>query len=102
MERTALARARRTGLVRNAALVLGARGSTEAIEGLIARLDDRSEDPSVRASAAWALGRIGSSDAKTALARHSNDCETLVRDSVARALEHAKLITNQTSEGRGE
>ena len=55
---TALARAKRVGLLRNAALVLGARRSPEAVAPLAARLDDDREDPIVRASAAWALGRI--------------------------------------------
>ena len=50
---TALARAKRAGLLRNAALVLGTNGSTEAIAPLATRLDDGSEDASVRASAAW-------------------------------------------------
>ena len=99
---TALARAKRVGLVRNAALVLGTRGSGEAIEPLAALLDDSSEDPSVRASAAWALGRIGTIRALSALERHCADPETLVGDSARRALKHAKVIKTQTNEGRGE
>ncbi len=59
---TALTRAKRAGLLRNAALVLGARRSLEAVAPLAARLDDDGEDPIVRASAAWALGRIASDD----------------------------------------
>ena len=86
---TALARAKRVGLVRNAALVLGSRRLTDAIAPLAGRLDDRSEDPSVRASAAWALGRIGTSDALTTLERHRDNPEPLVRDSVRHALEKA-------------
>ena len=62
---TALSRSKRAGLLRNAALLLGRRGSTEAVPVLIERLDD--EDPTVRASAAWALRRIGTAEALVAL-----------------------------------
>jgi epoxyqueuosine reductase len=55
---TALERARRGGLLRNAALVLGGRGpaAAAAIPALTVRLDD--PDPIVREAAAWALDRI--------------------------------------------
>jgi epoxyqueuosine reductase len=82
---TALARAKRAGLVRNAALVLGTGRAPEATAPLAARLDDRHEDASVRATAAWALGRIGTDEAKSALETHHDDPEPLVRDSVRRA-----------------
>ena len=99
---TALERARRAGLVRNAAIVLGTNGSIDAVAALIARLDDCSEVPSVRASAAWALGRIGTSEAQTALEWHRNDPDGSVSDTVGRALEHAKAVSNQKLESRGE
>ena len=98
---TALARAKRAGLLRNAALVLGTNRSTEAIAPLAARLDDGSEDASVRASAAWALGRIGTNDALSALARHQDDPEPLVRHSARRALKPAPVTPGETSEDRG-
>ncbi len=97
----ALARAKRAGLLRNAALVLGTKGAIEAIAPLVTRLDDCSEDATVRAAAAWALGRIGTSDALIALARHRDDPENLVRDSARRALEQAAMLSNPTSEGEG-
>jgi epoxyqueuosine reductase len=53
---TALKRAKRAGLVRNAALVLGARGVLEAVPSLKRLLDD--PDPTVRWAADWALRRI--------------------------------------------
>ena len=53
---TALWRAKRSGLVRNAALILGTRRAIEAIPALESLLED--DDPTIRASAAWALGRI--------------------------------------------
>jgi epoxyqueuosine reductase len=99
---TALGRAKRAGLVRNAAVVLGTRGVVEAIPPLVARLDDLSEDASVRAAAAWALGKIGSSDAMTALARHRDDPDSIVRDTVCPALERADDASRQTKEGRGD
>jgi epoxyqueuosine reductase len=99
---TALARAKRAGLVRNAALVLGTNGVIAAVAPLVARLDDGSEDAVIRASAAWALGRIGTSDAIAALGRHDDSPEPLVRDSARRALEHASARSNEPSEGRGD
>ena len=75
--------------------------STEAVAPLAARLDDGSEDPSVRASAAWALGRIGTSDALTALARHHDDPEPLVRDSARRALEQAHATSAKRAKAGG-
>jgi epoxyqueuosine reductase len=91
---TALSRSKRAGLLRNAALVLGARGLTDAVAPLAARLDDHAEDPTVRASAAWALGRIGTSDARAALARHGDDPEPVVRSSVESALAHDQTRPN--------
>jgi epoxyqueuosine reductase len=63
---TALARAKRSGLLRNAALILGARGVVEAVPALIRRLDD--DDPVVRGAAEWALKRIDAPEAREALA----------------------------------
>jgi epoxyqueuosine reductase len=82
---TALKRAKRSGLLRNAALVLGTRRLVEAAEPLAGRLDDVREDAVVRASAAWALGQIGTDLALAALRRHHDDPDPLVRDAVSRA-----------------
>ena len=75
-----------TGLVRNAALVLGSRRLPEAVPALAERLDDHQESPVVRASAAWALGRIATEPARAALEQHRDDDEPLVTEAVARAL----------------
>jgi epoxyqueuosine reductase len=68
LSHTALARAKRAGLVRNAALVLGSRRAHQAVPALTARLDDAAEDPVVRESAAWALAQIDTAEARAALA----------------------------------
>jgi epoxyqueuosine reductase len=56
---TAMRRATRSGLRRNAAVVLGNLRDESALPALGAALDDA--DPVVRGHAAWALGQIGSS-----------------------------------------
>ena len=53
---SAMSRAKRAGLLRNAALVLGNRRDATAVPALQRALDD--EEPSVRVAAAWALRRI--------------------------------------------
>jgi epoxyqueuosine reductase len=79
-------RPKRAGLLRNAALVLGARRLAEAVAPLAARLDDPDEDSLVRACAAWALGRIGRGEAVATLDRHRHDPDQLVREAVNSAL----------------
>jgi epoxyqueuosine reductase len=51
-------RAKRRGLARNAAMVLGNVGTTDDLSILVAALED--PEPLVAEHAAWALGRIGS------------------------------------------
>lgn len=53
---TAMRRATRSGLRRNAAVVLGNRGDDAALPALVAALAD--DDAVVRGHAAWAIGRI--------------------------------------------
>jgi epoxyqueuosine reductase len=55
--RTALWRARRGGLLRNAAIVLGNRGDAHAVPALERALED--PEPAVREAAGWALSRLG-------------------------------------------
>jgi epoxyqueuosine reductase len=86
---TALARSKRAGLLRNAALVLGTRRLPQAVAPLAERLADPLEDLGVRVAAAWALGRIDTEEARAALADHRDDSDALVRDAVRRGLDGA-------------
>jgi epoxyqueuosine reductase len=84
---TALSRAKRSGLLRNAASVLGARGeaAAAAVPALADLLDD--PDPVIRASVARALGQIASPEAIEALEAHRHDEEDpLAREAIQRAL----------------
>jgi epoxyqueuosine reductase len=58
---SALKRAKRSGLLRNAALVLGSSRRADAIPALRIGLSD--DDPTIRASCAWALRTIGTPEA---------------------------------------
>jgi epoxyqueuosine reductase len=67
LQGSALRRARRTGLTRNAAIVAGNAGAADLVPALVRRLRD-DPDAVVRAHAAWALGRIGDGVSRQALA----------------------------------
>jgi epoxyqueuosine reductase len=69
---TAVTRAGRQGLSRNAAVALGNRGAPGDVEALAESLA-REPDPVVRAHAAWALGAIGTPDALTTLNSRSGE-----------------------------
>jgi epoxyqueuosine reductase len=64
---TPLWRAKRRGLLRNAAIVLGNRPTPQAIPALIRGLND--EEPLIRGACAWALGRHPNSAARESLNR---------------------------------
>lgn len=68
---SAMKRAKRRGLARNAAVVLGNVGSSDDVPALMTALRD--EASLVRGHAAWALGRLGSSVAATALRERLDD-----------------------------
>jgi epoxyqueuosine reductase len=63
---TSLARTRRRGLLRNAAIVLGNTGNPAAVPALRHALADR--DPLIREHAAWALGMLATPEAAESLA----------------------------------
>ncbi len=65
---TPLLRAKRTGLLRNACVVLGNIGSSDALP-VLSRLMDNEPEALIRGHAAWALGRISSKPARDVLSR---------------------------------
>ncbi len=81
---TAIRRARRSGFLRNVAIALGNWGAPEAVPALVRALGD--SEPLVRGHAAWALGRIGTQGARSALAKR---LETEADDWVRAELEAA-------------
>jgi epoxyqueuosine reductase len=66
--KSAVARTRRRGLLRNAAVVLGNTGNRDAVAVLARTVADEIE-PLVRSHAAWALGQLGGASARTTLER---------------------------------
>ncbi|MDG3005373.1 tRNA epoxyqueuosine(34) reductase QueG [Paludisphaera mucosa] len=64
---SAMGRAGRVGLVRNAAVALGVAGRVDAAPALAARMADRDEHPAIRDAAARALGRLDAPTAPEAL-----------------------------------
>lgn len=62
---TPLARPKRAGLLRNAAIALGNARNPQALPALVAALNDG--EPVVRGAVAWALGRLGDESARQEL-----------------------------------
>jgi epoxyqueuosine reductase len=82
---TPLWRARRRGLLRNAAIVLGNCPAPAALPGLLLGLDD--PEPLVRGACAWAVGQADHSSARGALAaRNSMESDMAVRAEIAASL----------------
>lgn len=77
VKRTALRRVTRDTLARNAALALGNARDSAAVPHLVRAL---AEHPSaiVRAHAAWALGQLGTGEARAALERAASDSDPSV------------------------
>jgi epoxyqueuosine reductase len=83
--RTPLWRAKRRGILRNAAIVLGNRPTTDAIPALIRGLNDC--EPLVRGACAWALGRFPQSVARRALElRQHAETDAVVQGEIEAAL----------------
>ena len=83
---SAVKRAKRRGLLRNVAVVLGNTRNPDAIAPLTRSIEAESE-PLIRSHAVWALGEIGGSAARRALERALRDRDTAVRREAAAALE---------------
>jgi epoxyqueuosine reductase len=81
---TAFSRARRKGMARNAALVLGNLRDEAHLDLL--ELGARDDAWEVREACAWALGRFGSSRAERAIDHMRSDAHDVVRETVTRAL----------------
>jgi len=82
---TPLLRARRRGLLRNAAIVLGNRPTSDHLPALTRGLGDH--EPLVRGAAAWALGRLGTSAAHAALRdRLACEADPVVRSEISSSL----------------
>lgn len=77
---TPMSRARRAGLLRNAAIVLGNRGDQGAVPVLLRVLED--QEPLIRGAAAWALGQLGDSKVRQMLEqrRTGESDETVVHE----------------------
>jgi HEAT repeat protein len=70
--------------------VIGLSGDTREI-GFVARVADEATDPVVQAEAAWALGRIGGTDAVAPLIAMVSDPDHSVRHTAADALDGTAL-----------
>jgi epoxyqueuosine reductase len=66
--KSAIKRAKRRGLLRNASVVLGNTGNRDAVAALTQVLE-REPEALVRSHAAWALGELGGRSARHALER---------------------------------
>lgn len=84
--RSAVKRAKRRGLLRNAAVVLGNTGNRDAVAALAQTLASEPETI-VRAHAAWALGRLGGAQARRALERgRTRESDPAAREEIELAL----------------
>lgn len=83
--KTPLWRAKRRGVLRNAAIVLGNQRAEAALPALARGLNDI--EPLVRGACAWALGRLGNSAARVVLAkRQAVEIDADVRSEIAATL----------------
>jgi epoxyqueuosine reductase len=82
-------RAKRRGFLRNVAVALGNLRSREAVPALLCALND--DEPLVRGHVAWALGRIGSSEAVSGLTQRLRvENDAAVRAEINNALQESR------------
>ena len=85
---SAIKRAKRGGLLRNVCVALGNWGAEEAVPVLVRALDDA--EALVRGHAAWALGRVGTGDARESLLKMTHrETYGWVRQEIADAISRA-------------
>lgn len=99
-QHTPLARPKRAGLLRNAAIVLGNVGDASAVPALIRSLNDA--EPVIRGAAAWALGQVGGDDATAALrARLAIEFDVEVQSEIRQALPEGVFTTTNGAKPAG-
>ena len=82
---SAIKRAKRAGLLRNVCVALGNWGAAEAVPVLVRALDD--VEALVREHAAWALGRVGTDEARESLLKApQEETDGRVRQEIADAI----------------
>jgi epoxyqueuosine reductase len=86
---TPLWRAKRRGLLRNAAIVLGNQRNAIALPALLRGLHD--SEPLVRGASAWALGELRTEEARGALQKRLSQEEDAC---VRKEIEAAMLVTH--------
>ena len=85
-KKSAITRAKRSGFLRNICIALGNWGAPAAVTTLLRALSD--VEPLVRGHAAWALGQIESSQARSALSeRLSSEDDAWVKTEIYAALQ---------------
>jgi epoxyqueuosine reductase len=83
---SATRRSGRPGFARNVCVGLGNWGSPDAVPVLSRALSD--PEPLVRAHAAWALGRVGSAEARSALSAHASvEADACVLEELSAAMD---------------
>ncbi len=96
---SAIKRAKRAGLLRNVCVALGNWGAAEAVPVLVRALADA--EALVRGHAAWALGRVGTAEAREALLEMMREePDSWVRQEIADAISRESASNSAPRGGR--